>query len=43
MVLQDDMETLVLEAFERQPPDAGPVAAMRAATREMQGAMDLPL
>ncbi len=40
VVLQDDMETLMLEAFERQPPEAGLVAAVRAATREIQGAMD---
>ena len=40
VVLQDDMESLMLEAFERQPPEIGLVAAVRAATREMQGAMD---
>ncbi len=40
VVLQDDMETLMMEAFDRQPPEVGLVAAVRAATREMQGAMD---
>jgi len=40
VVLQDDIEALMLEAFERQPPEIGLVAAVRAATREMQGAMD---
>jgi AcrR family transcriptional regulator len=39
VVLQDDMETLMLEAFERQPPEVGLVAAVRAATREMHDAM----
>lgn len=40
VVLQDDMEQLMLEAFDRQPPELSPVAAMRAAVREMQDAMD---
>jgi AcrR family transcriptional regulator len=40
VVLQDDMEALMLEAFERQPPEIGLVAAIRAAIREIQGAMD---
>ena len=40
VVLQDDMEALMMEAFERQPPEIGLVAAVRAATHEMQGAMD---
>ena len=35
LVLQDDMDTRMLEAFERQPPGLGPVAAIRAATREV--------
>jgi AcrR family transcriptional regulator len=34
VVLQDDMDTLMLEAFERQPPGLSPVAAIRLATRE---------
>ena len=40
VVLQDDMETLMMDAFERQSPEVGLVAAVRAATREIQGAMD---
>jgi len=35
LVLQDDMDTRMLEAFERQPPGLGPVAAIRAASREV--------
>ena len=35
LVLQDDMDTRMLEAFERQPPGLGPVAAIRAANREV--------
>ena len=34
LVLQDDMDTRMIEAFERQPPDLPPLAAMRAAIRE---------
>ena len=34
------METLMMDAFERQSPEVGLVAAVRAATREIQGAMD---
>jgi AcrR family transcriptional regulator len=34
LVLQDDMDTRMVEAFERQPPGLGPVAAVRAAIRE---------
>ncbi|HEX6527079.1 MAG TPA: TetR family transcriptional regulator [Streptosporangiaceae bacterium] len=34
VILQDDMDTRMLEAFERQPPELGIIAAMRAATRE---------
>jgi AcrR family transcriptional regulator len=40
VVLQDDLEQLILEAFDRQPPELGPVAAVRAAVREMQTGMD---
>src|ERR1700747_3014362 len=35
LILQDDMDTRMVEAFERQPPDLGPVPAVRAATREV--------
>jgi AcrR family transcriptional regulator len=35
VILQDDMDTRMVEAFERQPPELGPVAAVRAATREV--------
>ena len=31
-VLQDDFDVLTLEAFEAQPADLGPIAAMRSAT-----------
>ena len=34
VVLQDDMDTRMLEAFARQPRDLGPIAAVRAAMRE---------
>jgi len=34
VVLQDDLDVRMLEALERQPADLGPVAALRAATRE---------
>ncbi|HTR93876.1 MAG TPA: TetR family transcriptional regulator [Trebonia sp.] len=34
VVLQDDMDTRVLEAFDRQPPELTPIAAVRAAMRE---------
>jgi len=37
LILQDDMDTRMVEAFERQPPELGPVAAVRAATREVVG------
>ena len=40
VVLQDDMETLMMEAFERQPAEVSLVAAVRAATREIQNSMD---
>ena len=35
LVLQDDMDTRMIEAFERQSPGLSPVAAVRAATREV--------
>ena len=34
LVLQDDMDARMAEAFARQPPELGPVAALRAAMRE---------
>jgi AcrR family transcriptional regulator len=34
LVLQDDMDTRMVEAFERQPPGLGPIAAVRAAVRQ---------
>jgi AcrR family transcriptional regulator len=34
VVLQDDMDTRMMEAFARQPGDLSPVAAIRAAMRE---------
>ena len=34
LVLQDDMDTRMVEAFERQPAGLGPVAAVRGAIRE---------
>jgi AcrR family transcriptional regulator len=37
LVLQDDMDTRMVEALERQPAALGPVAAVRAATREVFG------
>jgi AcrR family transcriptional regulator len=35
LVLQDDMDTRMIEALEQQPPGLGPVAAVRAAAREV--------
>jgi AcrR family transcriptional regulator len=35
LILQDDMDTKLVEAFEQQPPGLGPVAAVRAATRQV--------
>jgi AcrR family transcriptional regulator len=35
VVLQDDMDIRMVEAFERQPPELGLVAAVRAAARQM--------
>jgi AcrR family transcriptional regulator len=34
VVLQDDMDIRVLQAFDRQPPDLPPIPAIRAAMRE---------
>jgi AcrR family transcriptional regulator len=34
VVLQDDMDIRVIEAFTRQPPELPPIAAVRAAMRE---------
>ncbi len=35
LVLQDDMDTRMIEALEQQPPGLGAVAAVRAASRQM--------
>ncbi len=35
VVLQDDMDTRMIEALERQPAELGPLTAVRAATQEM--------
>ncbi len=35
LVLQDDMDTRMIEALEQQPPDLGAVAAVRAATKQV--------
>ena len=35
VVLQDDMDVRMIEAFERQPPELGPIAAARAAAQQM--------
>jgi len=37
LILQDDVDTQVVEAFERQPTGLKPVAAFRAALREVAG------
>jgi AcrR family transcriptional regulator len=37
LVLQDDMDTRMIEALARQPAGLGPVSAIRAATREVFG------
>jgi AcrR family transcriptional regulator len=37
VVLQDDMDVRMIEALERQPPELRPVAAVRAAVRQMFG------
>jgi AcrR family transcriptional regulator len=39
LILQDDMDTQVAEAFERQPAGLKPVAAFRAALREVAGSL----
>jgi AcrR family transcriptional regulator len=39
VILQDDMDTLMLDALERQPAGLSPVAAVRAAAREMLASM----
>jgi AcrR family transcriptional regulator len=36
VVIQDDLDLLALDAFERQPPSLGPLAAFRAAVAEAQ-------
>ena len=35
VVLQDDMDVRMIEALDQQPPGLGPVAAVRAATRQL--------
>ena len=35
LVLQDDMDTRMIAAFEDQPPELGPIAAVRAAAQQM--------
>ena len=35
VVLQDDMDIRMIEALEQQPPELGPVAAVRAAAQQM--------
>jgi AcrR family transcriptional regulator len=35
LVLQDDMDTRMVAALEQQPPELGPVAAVRAAVRQV--------
>ena len=37
LILQDDMDTRMVEAFQRQPPGLGPVAAIRGAIQEVLG------
>jgi len=37
IVLQDDMDTRMIEALDRQPADLSPLSAVRAAVREMFG------
>ena len=36
LVLQDDMDTRMVEAFERQPPGLTPIAALRGAIRRFR-------
>jgi AcrR family transcriptional regulator len=40
VVLQDDLEPLLAEAIEHQPPELGVVAAVRAALRTVTGNLD---
>ena len=40
LVLQDDMDIRMIEAFEHQPPGLGPIAAVRAAIQEMLASYD---
>ena len=35
VVLQDDMDIRMIDALEQQPPELGPVAAVRAAVRQV--------
>ena len=35
VVLQDDMDVRMIEALEQQPPELGPIAAVRTAARQM--------
>ena len=37
LVLQDDMDVRMIEAFQQQPPGLSVIAAVRAATREVFG------
>jgi AcrR family transcriptional regulator len=37
LILQDDMDTRMVDAFERQPAGLGAIAAIRAATKEVIG------
>jgi AcrR family transcriptional regulator len=39
VVLQDDLDLLLPEAVEAQPPSLGPIAAVRAAVRQALGSM----
>jgi AcrR family transcriptional regulator len=39
VVIQDDFDTRIIEALERQPPQTGAVAAFRAALREAVGSL----
>src|SRR5215469_8527850 len=41
LVLQDDMDTRLIDAFARQPPELGAVAAFRAAIREVWASFTL--
>jgi AcrR family transcriptional regulator len=39
LILQDDLDALMIEAFERQPAGLSPVAAIRAATSETRASL----